>query len=89
VKTGFQYSPVLATPTWAHPPSVSQSARRTNSLVVVPQVWIWLTRTPAASRVSRQTTTVRVWTSMPAHRSTTSSRRFLRCILSRALHPRA
>jgi hypothetical protein len=73
LKTGFQSSPVLSKPMWVQPPSASQSERRNSSLVVVPKVRVSASRVPCASRVSRQTTTVRLWTSMPAQRSNTMS----------------
>jgi hypothetical protein len=63
--------PVRSRPTGVQPPSVNQSASRSGSPVVVPQVCVSARRAPGVARVRRQTTTVRFRTSMPAQRSPT------------------
>src|SRR5260221_4538316 len=70
---GGVYSPVLSTPTWVQPPSVSQSESRKSSSVVVPKVCVSAWRWPSAPTLRRHLTTVFLCTSIPAQRANTTS----------------
>jgi hypothetical protein len=85
--TGFQYDPVLSIATWLTSASASQSASLSSSRVVVPNVRTSRAGSGPGPGVSRQATTVLLWTSSPAHRGWTTFHGHASCDGREGAHP--
>ena len=72
VQSESQYTPVLSSAAWVTPRDANHAASRSRSSVIVPNVRTSFSTPPPGPGTIRQATTLRLWTSNPQHRSSTT-----------------